>query len=75
MRNDLGLLWLVELQEGEVGQVRALPLALEYCFTRPASHAEADWILGRLRALCAPFGTEVHLRDGLIELGVKWPGD
>jgi poly-gamma-glutamate capsule biosynthesis protein CapA/YwtB (metallophosphatase superfamily) len=68
LRNDLGLLWFVDLAPGRVGRVRALPLALDYCFTRAASPAEADWIVGRLRALSAPFGTEVDWREGLIEL-------
>jgi poly-gamma-glutamate synthesis protein (capsule biosynthesis protein) len=68
LRNDLGLLWLVELAPSGVGRVRALPLALEYCFTRPAYPTEADWILRRLRALCAPLGTEPEGREGMIEL-------
>ena len=68
LRNDLGLLWLVELERGEVGRVRAAPLALDYCFTRAASRPEADWILRQMRALCAPFGTEVNSQDGMIEL-------
>jgi poly-gamma-glutamate synthesis protein (capsule biosynthesis protein) len=70
LRNDLGLLWLVDLEPSGVGRVRALPLALDYCFTRPASPAEWDWIVGRLRALCAPFGTEVTSQEGMIELRI-----
>lgn len=69
LRNDLGLLWLVELDHATLGRVRALPLALEYCFTRQASQAEADWIVGRMRELCAPFATVVeNATHGLIEL-------
>ncbi len=68
LRNDLGLLWLVELERGEVGRVRAAPLALDYCFTRAASPPEADWIVRHMRALCAPFGTEVNSQNGMIEL-------
>jgi poly-gamma-glutamate synthesis protein (capsule biosynthesis protein) len=69
LRNDLGLLWLVEVQSGGVpGRVRALPLALDYCFTRTASAGEADWIAARLRELCAPFGTTVERAGGLIEV-------
>jgi poly-gamma-glutamate capsule biosynthesis protein CapA/YwtB (metallophosphatase superfamily) len=71
LRNDLGLLWLVDLEPGGVGRLRALALALDYCFTRAASPAEADWIVTRLRALCAPFGTEVDFIDGIIELQTK----
>lgn len=68
LRNDLGLLWLVDLEPGRVGRVRALPLALDYCFTRVATPLEVDWIVGRLRALCKPFGTEVDFHDGMAEL-------
>jgi poly-gamma-glutamate capsule biosynthesis protein CapA/YwtB (metallophosphatase superfamily) len=68
LRNDLGLLWLVELSPDGPTRIRAVPLALEYCFTRLASAAEADWIERRLRALCAPFGTSVERADELIEV-------
>jgi hypothetical protein len=59
LRNDLGLLWLVDLDSGGPRRIRALPLRLDYCFTRPASPSESDWIERRLRRLCAPFGTVV----------------
>jgi poly-gamma-glutamate capsule biosynthesis protein CapA/YwtB (metallophosphatase superfamily) len=68
LHNDLGLLWLVELTPDRVTRIRALPLALDYCFTRVASPAEADWIQRRLRELCAPFGTEIESDEGMIEL-------
>lgn len=67
LRNDLGLLWLVELDSQGVRQIRALPLALDYCFTRLASPSEADWIRRRLRQLCVPLGTEVESHGGLLE--------
>jgi poly-gamma-glutamate capsule biosynthesis protein CapA/YwtB (metallophosphatase superfamily) len=68
LRNDLGLLWLVELDARGPVRIRALPLALDHCFTRVASEEEAAWIVRRLRALCAPFGTAVETSDGLIDL-------
>jgi hypothetical protein len=68
LRNDLGLLWLVELADDGPSRIRALPLTLEYCFTRQASATDADWIARRLRDLCAPFGTRVERSDGLIEV-------
>lgn len=69
LRNDRGLLWLIDLDPHRASRIRALPLALEFCFTRQASPAEADWILQRLKQLCGPFGTEVErAADGLIEL-------
>jgi hypothetical protein len=66
LRNDLGLLWLVELDAGAVRQIRALPLALDHCYTRVASREEADWIAGRLQDLCRPLGTRVERAGGLI---------
>ncbi len=69
LRNDLGLLWLVELSHDGPSRIRAMPLALEYGFTRQASAAETDLIERRLRKRCAPFGTRVERSDGLIEVG------
>jgi poly-gamma-glutamate synthesis protein (capsule biosynthesis protein) len=71
LRNDLGLLWLVELDRGGVKRIQALPLGLDYCFTRRASAAEEEWIVRRLRRLCTPFGTEVERSAGLIELQIR----
>jgi hypothetical protein len=68
LRDDMGLVWLVELSPAGPGRIRALPLVLEYCFTRLASAAESDWIERRLRHLCVPFGTDVERSGGLIEV-------
>ena len=68
LRNDMGLLWVVELAADGPRRIRALPLALEYCFTRPRTAAESDWIERRLRHLCAPFGTDVERAGEFIEL-------
>jgi hypothetical protein len=70
LRNDLGLLWLVELDPHGPRAIRALPLALDYCFTRRAQPAETDMIARLLHERCTPFGTEPHLRDGMIELSI-----
>jgi poly-gamma-glutamate capsule biosynthesis protein CapA/YwtB (metallophosphatase superfamily) len=69
LRNDLGLLWLIDLDPTGPGRIRALPLALEYSFTRQASRSQTNWIARRLQELCAPFGTTIERAgDGLIEL-------
>ena len=72
LRNDLGLLWLVDLDVDGPRRIRALPLRLDYCFTRRASPSESDWIERHLRRLCAPFGTTVDRSDDgeLIEIYV-----
>ncbi|MFI8454641.1 CapA family protein [Kitasatospora sp. NPDC085464] len=75
LRNDLGLLFLVTLDgpdRAHLAPVRleALPLALEFCRTRPARGAEWEWIRRRFTTACAEFGTEVGERDG--RLTVDW---
>ncbi|MBV9915046.1 MAG: CapA family protein [Solirubrobacterales bacterium] len=73
LRNDLGLLWLVDLDARGPRRIRTLPLALDYCFTRRAAGAEADAVLRLLRARCAPFGTEVEAAGDLLELRIPDP--
>jgi poly-gamma-glutamate capsule biosynthesis protein CapA/YwtB (metallophosphatase superfamily) len=68
LRNDLGLLWLIDLAVAGPRRIRALPLRLDHCFTRAADAAEAGWIARRLSELCAPFGTRVRSADGLLEI-------
>ncbi len=68
LRNDLGLLWLVELDADGPHRIQALPLALDYCFTDVASPAQVESIVQRLRDRCKPFGTVVEPSDGLIEV-------
>lgn len=70
LRNDLGLLWLVELDAEGMRSVRALPLVLDYCFTRHASPEEARQIAELLRRRCAGFDTAVRLEGEMIKLGV-----
>jgi hypothetical protein len=59
LHNDLGLLFLVELEAEGPRRIEALPLKLEYCYTRLADGEDAAWIRRRFRDLCAPFGTAV----------------
>ena len=68
LRNDLGLLWLVELDANGPAAIRALPLTLEYGFTRRASPTEVHQIARLLQERCAPFGTDVQIRGGMIEV-------
>jgi poly-gamma-glutamate capsule biosynthesis protein CapA/YwtB (metallophosphatase superfamily) len=69
LRNDLGLLFLVEL-DGGPRRLEAVPLKLEYCFTRLAEGDDAAWVRRRFRELCAELGTAVDERDG--RLVVEW---
>jgi hypothetical protein len=64
LRNDLGVLFLVTLDRAGPLRIDAVPLALDYCFTRIATGDEAAWIGRRLRQACAAFGTDVTDEDG-----------
>jgi len=63
LRNDLGLLWFVELRANELTRVEALPLKLDRCCTRVAAGSDRDWIERRILEACADFGTSVEARD------------
>jgi poly-gamma-glutamate capsule biosynthesis protein CapA/YwtB (metallophosphatase superfamily) len=58
LRNDLSLLFFVTLSGGALTKVEALPLMLEYCYTRPANREESEWIARRFRDACRLFGTQ-----------------
>lgn len=70
LRNDLGLLFLVAFDGARPVRLEAVPLALEYCRTRPAAGAEHRWIAERFRAACAELGTEVHEEGGRLVAGL-----
>jgi poly-gamma-glutamate capsule biosynthesis protein CapA/YwtB (metallophosphatase superfamily) len=71
LRNDLGLLFLVTIEDGRSVHVRAVPLALEYCHTRLAVGEEYRWMSHRFTAACAELGSEAILGDG-TGLVVRW---
>jgi poly-gamma-glutamate capsule biosynthesis protein CapA/YwtB (metallophosphatase superfamily) len=66
LRNDLGLLFFVELEPEGPRRIEAVPLKLDFCFTRRAEGNEAAWIRQRLREACATFGVDVHEEDGRL---------
>ena len=66
LRNDLGLLFLVELEGSRVQRIEAVPLKLDYTYTRLAHGSEAEWIRQRFRRACAELGTEVLEEDGRL---------
>ena len=71
LRNDLGLLFLVTFDDrGRPTRLEAIPLALDYCYTRLAAPTEADWIIGRFRRACTALGTDVEQRGG--RLVIEW---
>ena len=67
LRNDLGLLFLVTVNERGPHRIEAVPLKLDYCYTRLATRDEAAWIAHRFRTACAALGTEaVEEGDRLV---------
>ncbi len=70
VRNDLGLLWLADLDERGPVRLEALPLRLDYCYTRVADGEDAAWIRRRFTDACAALGTPVAEEDG--RLVVTW---
>ena len=65
LRNDLGLLFLVDLA-GD--RLEAIPLKLEFTHTRLAAGDDATWIKQRFTLACAQLGTEVAEEDGRLVL-------
>jgi poly-gamma-glutamate capsule biosynthesis protein CapA/YwtB (metallophosphatase superfamily) len=63
LRNDLGLLFLVDLDAGGPRRVEAVPLKLDFCRTRLADGEEAAWIRRRFIGACAELGTAAVERD------------
>jgi poly-gamma-glutamate capsule biosynthesis protein CapA/YwtB (metallophosphatase superfamily) len=71
LRNDLGLLFLVELDRAGPVRLEAVPLGLEFCHTRLAAGEEAEWICGRFTAACRRLGTDVRVEDGRLVASLR----
>jgi capsule synthesis protein PGA_cap len=68
LRNDLSLLWLVTLDGAHVTAVEALPLKLDYCYTRIAQDEDRVWVRRRLELACAPLGWGVSQRGDRLRI-------
>ncbi|HWP30161.1 MAG TPA: CapA family protein [Fimbriimonadales bacterium] len=66
LRNDLGLLFRVVIEGGNILRIEALPLHLDYCYTEMAREEDWEWIRNRFTSACAEFGTEVHVEGELL---------
>ena len=71
LRNDLGI--FVIWRPGQTPEIEIAGLRLEYCHTRLASGADAEWIAQRLAAACADLGTRVE-RLGEARVALREPG-
>jgi poly-gamma-glutamate capsule biosynthesis protein CapA/YwtB (metallophosphatase superfamily) len=70
LRNDLGLLWIVDLESRGPIRLEAVPIDVRYCETGLAHGTKAGWISSRFKTACAELGTEV--RDERGRLVVTW---
>ncbi len=66
LRNDHGLLFLVELEAHGPPRVEAVPMKLEYAYTRLAQGEEAEWIRQRFSRACAELDTNVVEENGRL---------
>jgi poly-gamma-glutamate capsule biosynthesis protein CapA/YwtB (metallophosphatase superfamily) len=71
LRNDLGLLFLVELEPDGPRRIEAVPLKLEFAFTGLARGEDAAWIRRRFRDACTELGTEVVEEDGRLVIALR----
>jgi poly-gamma-glutamate capsule biosynthesis protein CapA/YwtB (metallophosphatase superfamily) len=72
LRNDLGLLYLVTLDEQVLTRIEAVPLRLHYARTELAAGADRDWILTRFGKACTALGTSVRDEDGRLVAISAW---
>ncbi len=70
LRNDLGLLFFVTLEQTRAVRAEALPLKLDYCHTSVARGPDAEWIRQRFSQASMEFGVSVTEEDG--RLVVDW---
>lgn len=70
LRNDLGLMLFVTIDEQGPVRLEAIPLKLDFCYTKLAQGEDAAWVRQRFTEACAAFGTEVTEENG--RLVVVW---
>ncbi|MPY80445.1 MAG: CapA family protein [Actinophytocola sp.] len=70
LRNDLGLLFLVDVDSDGPMRLEACPLTLEPAYTRLARGIDVRWLRSRFTSACRDLGTAVTWHDG--RLVVDW---
>jgi poly-gamma-glutamate synthesis protein (capsule biosynthesis protein) len=66
LRNDLGVVVLVDIGSRGPTRLEAVPLKLDLAYTRLAGGEDAAWIVRRFRSACAALGTAVREEDGRL---------
>ncbi len=65
-RNDLQLLFELELAQDRLQALRLHPVRINQCQARPAISADLDFIVARITSMCAPFGTRIEQHNGVL---------
>ena len=71
LRNDLGLLFLVELGSDGSARGQAVPLELDYCRTGLATGRNAALVGERFARACAELGGDAELVDGRVRFALS----
>jgi poly-gamma-glutamate synthesis protein (capsule biosynthesis protein) len=66
LRNDLGLMFFVTIDEQGPVRLEAIPLKLDFCYTKLAQGEDAAWVRKRFTEACAAFGTDVPEENGRL---------
>ncbi|HEY9686261.1 MAG TPA: CapA family protein [Coleofasciculaceae cyanobacterium] len=67
LRNDWSFIFMIELKDGAMKHVQALPVRLGYACTNLATGEEAQAIRARMQRLCQPFGTQSDMTENGLE--------
>jgi poly-gamma-glutamate capsule biosynthesis protein CapA/YwtB (metallophosphatase superfamily) len=67
-RNDRQLLFQVTLDSLGVEQVQAFPIELDFARTYPARTEAREWIIWRLKQVCAEVNSRVEENDNWLEI-------
>jgi poly-gamma-glutamate synthesis protein (capsule biosynthesis protein) len=70
LRNDLGIIVKVSLENGAPQTVDVLPLKLDYAYTRPAAGEDRYWVARRLEDACSEFDRPVEDLGDLLRVDV-----
>jgi poly-gamma-glutamate capsule biosynthesis protein CapA/YwtB (metallophosphatase superfamily) len=71
LRNDLGLMFFVTIDEQGPVRLEAIPLKLDFCYTKLAQGEDAAWVRKRFTEACAAFGTEVTEENGRLVVACR----
>ena len=66
MRNDLGMFFLVTIEDGGPTLLEAVPLKLDYCYTRLAEGFDAELIAHRFLESSTALGSDAWESDGRV---------